>query len=154
MRGTPTPAVSLSLVSVIARNEPWSPIPCPGGFFRIPTLPPASSTRLRHQGRFGPNAGVLMLGDPASLPKQRLQLQRGGGIVLEFVSVRVRVKFLQSFGQFEINLVQAHLPLLDLASHQSAGFALLPSLGFRIEFLPHGRGDAVASARAKSSVSL
>jgi hypothetical protein len=74
--------------------------------------------------------------DPASRHCARM-LQFDGACrgIFEFPGVLFRVDFLERFGQIEIDVVQAHLPLLNPFTHLLALFAILPFLGFRIEFL-------------------
>jgi hypothetical protein len=47
----------------------------------------------------------------------------------------VGVDFLKRFGEFEIDIVEAHLPLLNPGPDLNAVVAVLPPLGFRIELL-------------------
>src|SRR4051794_5841053 len=47
----------------------------------------------------------------------------------------VRIDFLQWLGQPEINIIEAHLPLLNPVSYLTALFTILPFLGFGVECL-------------------
>jgi hypothetical protein len=76
-----------------------------------------------------------------------------GGSALNLIGMLIRVDFLQRFGQVQVNGIQAHLPLLDPASHLDALFALLPFVRFRLEFLLRRLGD-VAGKRPRHLLSL
>jgi hypothetical protein len=45
------------------------------------------------------------------------------------------VDLLEWFGQVKLDIIQAHLPFFDPRPTLNTGFALLPSLGSRIELL-------------------
>jgi hypothetical protein len=62
--------------------------------------------------------------------------------VFNLAGVIIRVDFVQRLRQFEVDVIQAHLPLLDPTSHLDALVAALPFLGFRVECLSGRLGDA------------
>ena len=69
------------------------------------------------------------------------KFRRSAGTALERCSMFIGVNFLKQFGQLEIDIVEAHLPLFDPSSDLNSGVAVLPPLGFGIELLLGGVGD-------------
>ena len=80
-----------------------------------------------------------------SLP--RTGLFRGAcGSAFDLQGLLVGIDFRQWLGNFEVNVVQTHFPLLDPASHLDTVVASLPSLGSGIEFVLSGLGDDVGKS--------
>jgi hypothetical protein len=83
-----------------------------------------------------------------------LQFDGSCGSIPELACVLLRIDFLQRFGQIELEVVQAHFPLLDPAPYLDALVAVLPFFGFGLQLLQSRVGDISARVRAVSRVSL